>query len=154
MTPRGCLADRDDESMQSGLESRLKRKKILVVEDNDQSARLIMMVLKDMGAQEVVFAKDGAEAWDKIEAVKKSGAFNLVISDWNMPNLTGIQLLDRLRKTGSHVPFIMITGRGTVDSATRAVDSGVTVYIPKPFTPDQLSSKIANVLESASDQTT
>lgn len=139
--------------MASEYESRLKRKRILVVEDNDQAARLIMLVLKDMGAADVVFAKDGQEAWGKVEESKKDGVFHLVISDWNMPNLTGIQLLKRLRKTGSNVPFIMITGRGTVDSATQAVDSGVTVYIPKPFTPDQLSSKIATVLETASDQT-
>ena len=140
--------------MSTEFEARLKQKKILVVEDNDQAARLIMLVLKDMGAKEVVFAKDGLEAWEKIEGAKKEGIFHMVISDWNMPNLTGIQLLKRLRKTGSNIPFIMITGRGTVDSATQAVDSGVTVYIPKPFTPEQLTSKIANVLESASDQTT
>ena len=139
--------------MGSDFEARLSRKKILVVEDNDQAARLIMLVLKDMGAKEVVFAKDGLEAWDQIEGAKKEGAFSMIISDWNMPNLTGIQLLQRLRKTGNPVPFIMITGRGTVDSATQAVDSGVTVYIPKPFTPDQLRVKIASTLENASDQT-
>lgn len=140
--------------MEAEFEKRLKRKKILVAEDNDQAARLIMLVLKDMGAKEVVFAKDGLEAWEKFEEAGKQEPFHLVISDWNMPNLTGIQLLKRLRKTGHHLPFIMVTGRGTVDSATQAVDSGVTVYIPKPFTPDQLISKIATVLESASDQTT
>lgn len=139
--------------MEPEYEARLKRKKILVAEDNDQAARLIMLVLKDMGAKEVVFAKDGLEAWEQFEVAGKQEPFHLVISDWNMPNLTGIQLLRRLRKTGHHLPFIMVTGRGTVDSATQAVDSGVTVYIPKPFTPDQLISKIATVLESASDQT-
>lgn len=131
----------------------LKRRKILVAEDNDQAARLVMLVLRDMGAQEVAFAKDGQEAWDLWEEAKKDIPYKLVISDWNMPNLTGIQLLQRLRKTGSAVPFVMITGRGTVDSAMQAADSGATAYIAKPFTPDQLVRKILTVLETASDQT-
>jgi len=134
-------------------EINLKKRRIIVAEDNDQAARLVMLVLRDMGAQDVEFAKDGQEAWDLIEASKKSDPFRLVISDWNMPNLTGIQLLKRLRKTNNPVPFIMITGRGTVDSALQAAMSGATTYIPKPFTPDQLMRKITSVMETASDQT-
>ncbi|MFN3075915.1 MAG: response regulator [Alphaproteobacteria bacterium] len=113
---------------------------VMVIDDNKQAIRLISMMLEDMGVTRIATANDGLSGLQAIQAAKPP--FDVIICDWNMPNLTGIELLKKLRSSGKHTPFIMITGRDTVESAIDAASSGVTSYLPKPFGPEKLEMKI------------
>ncbi len=121
------------------------RKRVLVVEDDPQGSKLIGLVLRKLGVANVENVTNGQEALDAIDAATEK--FDLVISDWNMPVMTGIQLLSRVRKTHYRLPFIIITGRGTGESAVEAKMEGVTSFISKPYTPHQLISKITAVFD-------
>lgn len=138
------MSEEEDSSGLTALQkSRLFRQRVLVVEDDDQGAALIRMVLSDLGVGHQARAKDGADAWYQLTTADQP--FTLVISDWNMPGMTGLELLEKIRGERSRdLPFIMITGRGMVDSAVEAKVAGVTTYIPKPYTPQQLSQKIVD----------
>lgn len=122
----------------------LARLRVLVIEDDVQGSKLIDMILGDLGISSIEHAGDGAEAWHRIEKAERP--FDLIICDWNMPVMTGIQLLARVRDNRIHTPFIMITGRGFVESAVEAKQLGVSAYIHKPYSPRQLTEKIINVL--------
>jgi two-component system chemotaxis response regulator CheY len=129
--------------------------RILVAEDNKQSAKLIQILLEDLAAENISVVYDGQEAWNQINGegelitgnASRKRQFDLVICDWNMPEMTGLELLKKTRREGYFMPIIMITGRGTVDSVISAVESGVTEFLPKPFTPLQLTQKIIAVFE-------
>ncbi|MEO5373188.1 MAG: response regulator [Alphaproteobacteria bacterium] len=113
---------------------------VLIIDDNQQAIRLIKMMLEDVGITRIATAKDGNDGW---EAIEKAGAgLDVVISDWNMPGMTGIELLKKIRSNGKNLPFIMITGRDTVESTVEAATSGVSFYLPKPFGPEKLVNKI------------
>ena len=120
------------------------RQKILVAEDDATSRKMIEMVLQRTTSGEVVVVADGMEAWKAIEASPNS--FRLIIADWNMPFATGIELLQRVRAEGLRMPFIMLTGKNTLDAAMMAKDMGVSAFLPKPYTPDQLSRRVAEFL--------
>ncbi len=117
--------------------------RVLVVDDFATMRRIVKGVLKQLGFFEIVEAQDGREA---LEVLKKE-AVGLIVSDWNMPNMSGLDLLkavrddDRLRG----IPFIMVTAEGMKDNVIEAVKSGVTNYIVKPFTPETFSEKIEGV---------
>ena len=125
--------------------SQLVRQRVLLVEDDPQGAQLLKMVLEDLGVIEVVHAGDGQQAWDAFSVA--SDPFTVVISDWNMPGMTGLQLLEKVRAVSRTIPFIMITGRGLIDSAVEAKTHGVTAYISKPYTPQQIVSKLLGVID-------
>lgn len=132
---------------------RLMKARVLVVEDDPQGSALIKLVLDDMGVRNVVHAGDGSEAWDLVEdSIRRDALFDLIISDWNMPVMTGIMLLSKVRDAALKMPFIMITGRGTVESTVEAKVMGVTVYIAKPYTPRQLREKVHFVLVPPDEQ--
>jgi len=116
------------------------RCRVLVVEDDPLGAKLISMVLRKLGFEEIEMTQNGEEAWALIENATQ--AFDLVISDWNMPQMTGLELLQKVRETNARMPFIMITGRGMLESAVDAKTHGVTHFIYKPYTPHQLIEKI------------
>jgi two-component system chemotaxis response regulator CheY len=116
------------------------RYRVLVVEDDTLGAKLITLVLHKLGFEDIELTQNGEDAWNLIENATQP--FDLVISDWNMPHMTGLELLQKVRKTNSHLPFIMITGRGMLESAVDAKTHGVTHFIYKPYTPHQLIEKI------------
>lgn len=120
------------------------RLSILLVEDELFAQKLATNVLKQIGVKEVVVAKNGADAL-KILAMPNA-KFDLVISDWNMPEMTGLNLLRKVRETWPEMPFIMLTGKTTGDFVLAAKDQGVNGYVAKPFAPAQLTAKIASVL--------
>lgn len=120
------------------------RLSILLVEDELFAQKLATNVLKQIGVKEVVVAKNGADAL-KILAMPNA-KFDLVISDWNMPEMTGLNLLRKVRETWPEMPFIMLTGKTTGDFVLAAKDHGVNGYVAKPFAPAQLTAKIASVL--------
>ena len=123
-----------------------KHARVLIVEDDPGLRRTIEQCLKKIGIKDVEAVEDGLAAWKKIEPTPHG--FDLVISDWNMPFVTGIELLEHIRDQGIRTPFIMITAKGTFDAAIEAKDAGVTVFMPKPFTVQHLNSKVSEVLGS------
>ena len=118
-------------------------KKLLVVDDFNTMRRMVIKMLKELGFEDIVEAPDGAVAFDLL----KENEIDLIISDWNMPNMTGIELLEKVRATDGYqdTPFIMVTAEGQKEQVIEAVKKGVTGYIIKPFTADVLKEKIADI---------
>ena len=119
---------------------RLEDLKVLVVDDQDDARALVRSMLVQLGIHQVFESTDGRQALSFIDT-----AFDFVdfiICDWNMPNMTGAELLRQLRTVDPDIPFLMLTGRGDMDSVVEAKSSGVTGYIRKPFSPGQFEAKI------------
>ena len=121
------------------------RLSILLVDDEPFALKLATTVLRQIGVKDVMVAKNGHEAL-KILA-EPHLKFDLIISDWNMPEMTGLNLLKKVRETWPDMPFVMLTGKTTGDFVLAAKDNGVNGYIAKPFAPAQLTAKIAAVLK-------
>lgn len=118
--------------------------KVLVADDFATMRRIVKGVLKQLGFDKIVEAEDGSMALD---ALKKEEV-GLIISDWNMPNMTGLDLLKAVRGDDNlkGIPFIMVTAEGLKENVLEAVKAGVTNYVVKPFTPDSFSEKIEAAL--------
>jgi two-component system chemotaxis response regulator CheY len=121
---------------------------VLLVEDDAFAIKIAQTVLKQLKIPYVSLAKDGAEALDILNAGMQK--FDLVISDWNMPEMTGLQLLKAVRIKWPAMPFIMLTGRVSPEFVVQARDHGVDAYVGKPFSPAQLAQKIHAVMTAKS----
>jgi CheY-like chemotaxis protein len=119
--------------------------KVLVVDDNVEMCNTIRRMLLDFGILHVFTAKSGKEAVDFLNTSEDGLAADMVLCDWNMPGMTGIELLRQIRSCDPDVPFIMITGKSDKDSVVEARAHGVTGYIAKPFSPDALHKKLSVV---------
>ncbi len=117
---------------------------ILVVDDFATMRRIVKGNLRQMGFSKIVEAEDGQKALEEL----KKNEVDLIISDWNMPNMTGLELLKAVRGDESlkQIPFVMVTAEGQKDNVMEAVKSGVSNYIVKPFTPETFEEKIKKVL--------
>lgn len=124
--------------------------KVLLAEDNDQSMKLVRMILNDMGVVQIFTVQDGREAVTMLE--ERGDDINFIISDWNMPRLSGLELLQHVRQVRADIPFLMITARANTDSVLIARDEGVSAYIAKPFSPFQLESKVRTVWKRFQEQ--
>lgn len=122
-----------------------KNIKILVVDDFATMRKVIRNLLKQVGYENIVEAEDGVLAL----RVLKSQKIDLVISDWNMPNMTGLELLKAVRSDEDlkPTPFLMVTAEALQDNVIAAVKAGVSNYIVKPFTAEVLNEKITKILE-------
>ena len=122
-----------------------KNIKILVVDDFATMRKVIRNLLKQVGYENIVEAEDGVLAL----RVLKSQKIDLVISDWNMPNMTGLELLKAVRADEDlkTTPFLMVTAEALQDNVIAAVKAGVSNYIVKPFTAEVLNEKIIKILE-------
>lgn len=121
-----------------------KNMRILVVDDFLTMRRIVINLLRQLGFANVVEAADGRQAWEKVQMEK----FDLIISDWNMPNMTGIEFLRQVR-TGEKtkdIPFIMVTAEGKKENVIAAVQAGVNNYIVKPFNAATLKEKLSKVI--------
>ncbi|GIL40239.1 response regulator [Roseiterribacter gracilis] len=118
--------------------------KVLVVDDYKTMTKIVANLLKTIGFKEVVELNDGASA---LQALRKD-KFGLVISDWNMEPMTGLQLLQECRKDAqlAKIPFIMITAESKTENVIAAKQAGVDNYIVKPFNAETLKSKVESVL--------
>ncbi len=116
---------------------------VLLVEDNAFAQRLARQVLVQLGVQNIHIVPDGQAAIDALE--ESELRYDLIISDWNMPNVTGLQLLQHVRKTWEGMPFLMLTGNQTVDFVQAARANKVDAYVIKPFSPLQLRQKICAI---------
>ena len=120
--------------------------KILVVDDSITIRRIILNALRTIGYTDVVEASNGREALERL-----SDGVNFVITDWNMPEMNGLDLTKQIRtKPGSNdLPILMITTRGTEADVVDALQAKVNSYIVKPFTPQELKDKIDDILKTA-----
>ncbi len=119
-----------------------KSMNVLVVDDYQTMIRIITNLLKQIGFSNIDEAKDGVTALEKID----SKEFGLIISDWNMEPMTGLELLKKVREAGNQVPFIMVTAESKTENVIAAKQAGVNNYIVKPFNADTLKGKIVAVL--------
>ena len=124
-----------------------KSKNVLIVDDYKTMLRIIRNLLKQLEFDNVEEATDGTEALAKLRA----GNFGLVISDWNMEPMTGLDLLKEVRADArlKHLPFIMITAESKTENVVAAKQAGVSNYIVKPFNAETLREKIEKVLVHA-----
>ena len=121
-----------------------KRMKILVVDDFASMRQVVKKTLVSMGFSNICEAAGGADAMRKIEEGEPIG---LIISDWNMPNITGLDLLNFVRSSegSAKIPFLMITAEGNPENIIQAAKAGVSQYIVKPFTTEALQQKLEGV---------
>jgi len=122
-----------------------KHIKILVVDDFATMRKVIRNLLKQVGYENIVEAEDGVIAL----RILKSQKIDLVVSDWNMPNMTGMELLKAVRSDEElkSTLFLMVTAEALQDNVIAAVKAGVSNYIVKPFTAEILNDKITKILE-------
>lgn len=132
-------------SQTGATENPFSRLAVLLVEDEPFAQKLAQTALKQIGVGSIILAKNGQEALEILALPHKK--FNLIISDWNMPEMTGLDLLKKVRETWTGMPFIMLTGKATADFILAAKEFGVDGYIAKPFAPAQLTAKIAAVMK-------
>jgi len=118
--------------------------KVLVVDDFATMRRIVKGVLKQLGFDKIVEAEDGAIALDTL----KKEEIGLIVSDWNMPNMNGLDLLRAVKGDDGlkGIPFVMVTAEGLKENVLEAVKVGVTNYVVKPFTPEAFSEKIEAAL--------
>jgi two-component system chemotaxis response regulator CheY len=121
--------------------------KFLVVDDSATMRRILVNSLQRIGYRDCVEAEDGQQALEKFDA-----SVGFVITDWNMPRMSGIDFAKTLRGhgPGKTVPILMVTTRSVREDIVTAVEAGVNSYIVKPFTPQILKEKIDQVLSGAS----
>jgi two-component system chemotaxis response regulator CheY len=123
--------------------------KYLVVDDSATMRRIVVNSLQRIGVTDIVEAGDGKEALDKFDG--SNGAIGFIITDWNMPNMGGIELAKaiRTRPGGKSLPILMVTARSVREDIITALESEVNYYIVKPFTPAILKEKIDALLSTA-----
>lgn len=119
-------------------------KKILVVDDFPTMRRIVKTLLKQNGFNNFSDAEDGEQAFKMME---REGDYEFIVSDWNMPNMTGLELLKMVRadERFKHLPFLMVTAEAEKENIIEAVKAGVTNYIVKPFTGITLKEKLEKI---------
>ena len=117
--------------------------KVLLVDDSSTMRRIQRNVLAKLGYTDIVEAEDGLSAQVKLERIQ----VDLILLDWNMPNIDGLTFLKALRGEGVSTPVIMVTTEGQKDNVITALQSGANSYVVKPFTPDILEKRINAVME-------
>jgi len=118
----------------------LSRLKLLIVEDDGEARIMLRDIVKSLNVASAHLAADGVEAIQLLEAYK--GKINLIIADWQMPGLSGLQLLEHVRQTDTRMPFLMVTGKADIDAVKAAMHRGVSAYIAKPFSRAQIEIKL------------
>jgi two-component system chemotaxis response regulator CheY len=116
--------------------------KFLVVDDFSTMRRIVRNLLKELGFANVQEAEDGVDALNKLRGEK----FDFVVSDWNMPNMTGIELLGAMRSEGYGTPFAFVTSEGSPEMRETAEQAGALFLIAKPFTAESFRDAIEPVL--------
>lgn len=117
----------------------------LVADDSEVMRKIMVKYLGSAGFSEVELACDGAEALVK----SKASDFDLILLDWNMPKLLGIDVLRRLRGGGVHTPIVIVTTEANRGHIIEAIKSGVSNYIVKPFQKDTFLSRVRQTLDKA-----
>lgn len=126
-------------------------KTVLVVDDFATMRRIIKTCLKDLGFSNFVEAEDGKRGYDL--AVSLKDELTLIVSDWNMPNMDGLDMLMLLKATNSvkHIPVMMVTAEAKKENIIAAAKAGAASYIVKPFTPDTMREKLEKLQKRLSE---
>ena len=124
----------------------IENTKFLVVDDFSTMRRIVRNLLKELGFANVQEAEDGVEALAKL----RSGEFEFVVSDWNMPNMTGIELLQVIRADAKlrHLPVLMVTAEAKKENIIAAAQAGASGYVVKPFTAATLDEKLKKIFQN------
>ena len=117
--------------------------RVLVVDDFSTMRRIVRNILRQLGFQNVVEADDGTSALEVLNREK----IDFIVSDWNMPQMTGIELLRKVRSSEQFaaIPFLMVTAEAQQENIIEAVQAKVSNYIVKPFTADTMKQKIDKI---------
>ncbi len=120
--------------------------KVLVVDDFSTMRRIVKNILKQIGYSDIDEAEDGNSALARL----RQGGYGLVVSDWNMPNMTGLDLLKAIRADNalSKMPVLMVTAEAKKENVLDAIKAGVDNYVVKPFTADVLKEKIEKIFDN------
>ncbi len=123
-----------------------KSLRVLIAEDNPNLRKVIVNIVKKIGFTDVIEAEDGKDAWEKVE----QGGVGLILTDWSMPRMTGLDLLEKIRDAKepiSNTPFLMITASDTKDAIITAGKKGADAYIIKPFSVNTIADKIREAFD-------
>ncbi|MCE8040585.1 chemotaxis protein CheY [Halomonas desiderata] len=122
-----------------------KNMSFLVVDDFPTMRRIVRSLLKELGYTNVEEAEDGQEALSKLRA----GSFEFVVSDWNMPNLDGLEMLKQIRADAAlkDLPVLMVTAEAKKENIIAAAQAGASGYVVKPFTAATLEEKLNKIFE-------
>lgn len=119
--------------------------KVMIVDDFATMRRIVKNILIQLGFKNFLEADDGSTAWDILQKEE----VNMIVSDWNMPKMTGIELLKKVRADDrfANLPFLMVTAEAQKENIIEAVKARVSNYIVKPFTPETLGEKIEKIFQ-------
>lgn len=122
-----------------------KNMKFLVVDDFSTMRRIVINLLKELGYNNMVEAEDGVVALSKLKAEK----IDFVVTDWNMPNMTGLELLTNIRADDKlkHLPVLLVTAEAKNENIVAAAQAGASGYVVKPFTANVLQEKLNKIIE-------
>lgn len=125
-----------------------KNMSFLVVDDFPTMRRIVRSLLKELGYTNVEEAEDGQEALSKL----RSGSFEFVVSDWNMPNMDGLEMLKEIRGDAAlkELPVLMVTAEAKKENIIAAAQAGASGYVVKPFTAATLEEKLNKIFEKMS----
>ena len=117
--------------------------RVLIVDDFSTMRRIIKNILRQLGFSNIIEADDGSAAWE----ILNKDQVDFIISDWNMPQMTGIELLRKVRASEefADLPFLMVTAEAQQENIIEAVQAKVSNYIVKPFTAETLAQKIDKI---------
>jgi CheY-like chemotaxis protein len=122
---------------------------VMVVDDQAAARGLLKKMLKEMKIDQVFEAPSGRNALALIDSAPEM--VDIILCDWNMPSMSGLDFLRQVRSVGLDIPFLMITGRADKESIIEAKDAGVSAYIAKPFSKAQLEAKLRVVVSRKAD---
>lgn len=117
--------------------------KVLIVDDSTTMLRIISNTLLRVGVENIMTAENGLDAFNKFSANR----FDLIITDWNMPEMDGLEFVKKVREEDKDIPIIMVTTEGGKREVITALKAGVNNYIVKPFTPQVLKEKLIPLAE-------
>lgn len=125
-----------------------KNMNILVVDDFPTMRRIVRSLLRELGFSNIEEAEDGQEALDKLRG---GDSFDLIVSDWNMPNLDGLEMLKEIRSDDGlkALPVLMVTAEAKKENIIAAAKAGASGYVVKPFTAATLEEKLNKIFDKA-----
>lgn len=134
----------------SDVEKILKKITVLVVDDMETMRSMINYSLQDLGVARTVMAPNGEVAWSTLN----NSPIDMIICDWDMPQVTGIELLRRVKKSENHkdIPFLMLTASAEKGNIMNAVKAGVDDYLTKPFQPKELEYRVVKLVRKIKQQ--
>ncbi|SYZ74388.1 chemotaxis regulator transmitting signal to flagellar motor component [Candidatus Zixiibacteriota bacterium] len=118
---------------------------VLIVDDSQIMRKIIIGALKKCGVNDIIEASNGLEA---IETLGKQADIGLVLMDWNMPTMTGIEAVKKIRSASIKTPVVMVTTEAEKEKVIEAIKSGANDYLIKPFSPKDIQSKLEKFLQS------